>query len=90
MTGMDELPFPPDDSRAGLHVWVERAGQAIVGKGRLELLESIDRCRSISAAAREMGMSYRHAWEQVQTINAAAGEPLVKAATGGVHGGALS
>src|SRR5262249_9585862 len=36
----------------GVRVWVERAGQAVLGAGRLELLEWIDRCHSISAAAR--------------------------------------
>jgi molybdate transport system substrate-binding protein len=71
----------------GLRLWVERAGQAILGKGRLELLEGIDQHHSISAAARALGMSYRRAWELVQSINAAAGEPLVEAATGGVKGG---
>jgi molybdenum ABC transporter molybdate-binding protein len=71
----------------GLRVWVERAGRAILGEGRLELLEGIHRHRSISAAARQMGMSYRRAWTLVQGINAAAGEPLVVAATGGVRGG---
>lgn len=71
----------------GLRIWVERAGQAILGKGRLELLEGIERWHSISAAARQMNMSYRRAWLLVQSINAAAGEPLVVAATGGSHGG---
>ena len=71
----------------GLRVWVERAGQAILGQGRTELLEGIGRWHSISAAARQMGMSYRHAWLLVQRINEAAGEPLVTAATGGIHGG---
>lgn len=32
-------------------------------------------------------MSYRHAWLLVQSMNEAAGEPLVEAATGGRHGG---
>jgi molybdenum ABC transporter molybdate-binding protein len=71
----------------GVRVWVERAGRAILGEGRLELLEGIQRHRSISAAARHMGMSYRRAWTLVQDINAAAGEPLVVAATGGLQGG---
>jgi molybdate transport system substrate-binding protein len=53
----------------------------------LELLGAIDRHRSISAAARQLGMSYRRAWELVQSINEAAGEPLVSAATGGTRGG---
>jgi molybdenum ABC transporter molybdate-binding protein len=71
----------------GLRVWVERAGQAILGPGRLELLEGIDQYHSISAAARQLGMSYRRAWELVQSINAAAGEALVSATTGGLQGG---
>jgi molybdate transport system substrate-binding protein len=71
----------------GVRVWMERAGQAVVGPGRLELLEWIDRAHSISAAARQMGISYRHAWMLVQSINEAAGEPMVVAATGGTRGG---
>jgi molybdenum ABC transporter molybdate-binding protein len=71
----------------GVHVWLERAGKPVLGKGRLELLEGIDRWRSISAAARQMGMSYRRAWLLVQSMNEAAGEPLVEAAVGGSHGG---
>jgi molybdenum ABC transporter molybdate-binding protein len=75
------------DWHAGLRVWLERSGRAVLGKGRLELLEGIDRCHSISEAARQMGMSYRHAWVLVQDMNEAAGEPLVVAAVGGSRGG---
>jgi molybdate transport system substrate-binding protein len=75
------------DWTVGVRVWVERAGQAVLGPGRLELLEGIDRWHSISEAARQMGMSYRRAWLLVQGMNEAAGEPLVTAATGGSHGG---
>ena len=71
----------------GLRLWVERAGKAILGKGRLELLQAIEETHSISAAARRMGMSYRHAWELVQSINDAAAQPLVDSTTGGAHGG---
>src|SRR5260221_7504843 len=76
-----------NDWTVGLRIWVERAGRAILGKGRLELLEGIDRFHSISEAARQMGMSYRQAWLLVQSINEAAGEPLITAVTGGSHGG---
>jgi molybdenum ABC transporter molybdate-binding protein len=75
------------DWAVDLRAWVERDGRVILGKGRLELLEGIDRWRSISAAARQLGMSYRRAWLLVQSINEAAGEPLVEAATGGRQGG---
>jgi molybdate transport system substrate-binding protein len=75
------------DWTVGVRIWAERHGRAILGKGRLQLLEGIERWRSISGAARQMGMSYRRAWLLVQSINEAAGEPLVEAATGGTHGG---
>jgi molybdenum ABC transporter molybdate-binding protein len=78
------------DWAVGLRVWVERAGQPILGPGRAELLAGIDRTGSISAAARQMGMSYRRAWLLIQAINDAAGEALVSAAPGGRHGGGAS
>ncbi len=39
---------------------------------------------SISAAAKQMKMSYRRAWTLVQDMNEAAGTALVQATTGGV------
>jgi molybdate transport system substrate-binding protein len=77
----------PADWRIAIRVLIERRGDAILADGRAELLEWIDRCRSISGAARQLGISYRHAWVTAQEINRAAGEPLVTAATGGVKGG---
>lgn len=71
----------------GVRVWLEQAGQTILGSSQRELLEEIDRCHSISAAARQLGISYRRAWELVQSVNETAGEPLVVAATGGPRGG---
>ena len=85
--------MPTDDRRwkedwvVGVRLWAERGGQPLLGPGRVELLENIDRWLSISEAARRLGMSYRRAWLLVQSINSAAGEPLVVAATGGHHGG---
>jgi molybdenum ABC transporter molybdate-binding protein len=75
------------DWSVGLRVWIDREGHAVLGQGRAELLAGIDRWHSISAAAREMGMSYRRAWLLVQAVNEAAGEPFVEAAVGGKQGG---
>jgi len=58
-----------------------------LGPGKIALLEAIARCGSISAAAREMGMSYRRAWLLVEAINQAFKQPAVMAATGGKRGG---
>ncbi len=70
-----------------IRVWIERDGEKILGPGRVELLELIDRHRSIAAAAKQMNMSYRRAWQLVQSVNSAAGETYVEATTGGAGGG---
>lgn len=77
----------PNRFEVGFRCWVEMGGQVVMGRGRAELLERIARLRSISAAAREMQMSYRRAWLLVQSINAAAGEAVVITAAGGKNGG---
>src|SRR5260370_40892641 len=57
-----------------------------IGPGRADLLAAIARTGSISAAAREMGMSYRRAWLLVEAINTAFRRPLVETLTGGRSG----
>jgi molybdate transport system regulatory protein len=69
-----------------VRAWVERDGVKILGPGRAELLELIDRHKSISAA-KHMNMSYRRAWELVQAVNEAASEPFVVKAARGTCGG---
>ncbi len=68
-------------------VWLERAGRAVLGPERVELLRAIEQGHSISEAARRLGISYRKAWLLVDDMNAAAGVPLVVARTGGTQGG---
>lgn len=58
-----------------------------IGPGKADLLEAIGRTGSISAAGREMRMSYRRAWVLVDQMNAAFVRPLVASKTGGSHGG---
>ena len=58
-----------------------------MGPGRARLVSLIETTGSISAAAREMGMSYRRAWQLVDALNATFSEPLVVTAVGGKRGG---
>ena len=58
-----------------------------MGPGKAELVERIGKTGSISAAARDMGMSYRRAWQLVEALNAAFREPVVETAIGGKRGG---
>ncbi|MFN4160306.1 MAG: winged helix-turn-helix domain-containing protein [Gemmobacter sp.] len=59
----------------------------MIGPGKAELLERIGRCGSIAAAGREMGMSYKRAWQLVGMLNAMFREPLVDSTRGGPGGG---
>jgi len=58
-----------------------------VGPGKIALLERITEHSSISAAARAMSMSYRHAWELVDELARCFGRPVVIAQMGGAGGG---
>lgn len=80
-------PAPP----SGLgHLRIVLDDKAYVGPGRADLLEGIARTGSISAAGKEMGMSYKRAWGLVQALNEGFGRPLVETARGGAaQGGAF-
>ncbi len=67
--------------------WLTKEGQSFLGSGRIELLERIDKIGSIHAAAKEMKMSYKAAWERINGMNALADQPLIERTTGGKGGG---
>ena len=58
-----------------------------IGPGKADLLEAIQRSGSISAAGRELKMSYRRAWLLVDTMNRCFKQPLVETTTGGASAG---
>ena len=66
---------------------LRRADKAFLGGDRIGLLEEIDRFGSITRAAREVGISYKTAWDAVDAMNNAAEKPLVERAAGGRGGG---
>ncbi len=64
------------------------SGESIaIGPGKIELLEAIRDARSITAAAKTMGMSYRRAWMLVDEVNRSLKKPAVASAIGGDQGG---
>jgi len=73
--------------RVSGRVWVERDGATFLSWGRVVLLERIREHGSISAAARSMGMGYRHAWGLVDEMNRASPRKLVEKTAGGRAGG---
>jgi molybdate transport system regulatory protein len=72
---------------ARLRISIVFESGARIGPGKAKLLESIRDTGSISAAAREMGMSYKRAWLLLDSMNRAFTELVVTAAPGGAGGG---
>jgi len=58
-----------------------------VGPGKIALLEHIGTGGSLSQAARELGMSYRRAWQLLESLNSCFRERVVQSAKGGRGGG---
>jgi len=74
-------------TRVQFRLRVYRDDEIAIGPGKVALMEAIAATGSISAAAREMGMSYRRAWLLVDALNSALKSPAVQTLTGGAHGG---
>ncbi|CAN5413973.1 LysR family transcriptional regulator [soil metagenome] len=74
-------------SKVQFRLRIYRDDSIAIGPGKVDLLEAIAETGSISAAARQLGMSYRRAWILVDEMNRALASPAVMAAAGGTHGG---
>src|ERR1035437_2957947 len=61
-------------------------GHAITDK-RIEILRLVGQSGSISQAARDAGVSYKAAWQALDTLSNMGGAPLVARSVGGVGGG---
>jgi molybdate transport system regulatory protein len=75
------------NKRAGLKLRIWLDAEIALGPGKADLLTAIARTGSISAAAREMAMSYRRAWLLIDVMNHSFRKPLVEASKGGTGGG---
>ncbi|MCR6628964.1 MAG: winged helix-turn-helix domain-containing protein [Magnetospirillum sp.] len=70
-----------------LKLRVKLCSFAALGPGKADLLETVDRRGSITAAAKDLGMSYRRAWMLIDEMNRAFREPVVGTVSGGKTGG---
>ena len=68
-------------------VWISVGDRALGGSERFALLRAIDSEGSITRAAKAYGISYKAAWEAIESMNALAGEALVERNVGGRGGG---
>jgi molybdate transport system regulatory protein len=91
----DAIPEEPENIRRTvpmqltprINLWVESAGQVVLSKWRVQLLEAVDQTGSISGAADKMGVQYRLAWDRLEEMENGLGVRLVERHAGGVHGG---
>jgi len=81
------MPARAEQIALKLRARIMRGDDIAIGPGKADLLEAIVRTGSISAAAKQMAMSYRRAWQLVGTMNRCFVEPLVILAIGGKQGG---
>ena len=58
-----------------------------VGPGKIALLEHIGSSGSLSQAARELKMSYRRAWQLLDSLNGGFAKPVAATVRGGRAGG---
>lgn len=78
------------NSVPSLSVRIDLDPEGRIGPGKIQLLEKIAACGSISAAGRAMDMSYKRAWDLVDEINRVCGHAAVERQTGGKNGGGAS
>ena len=98
-----ELPMPANTTRTSaaatsraakeskpvlrFRMRITHGDQIAVGPGKIALLEAIERTGSITAAAKDLDMSYRRAWLLLDEMNRSLREPAVTTSKGGNSGG---
>ncbi|RSC92843.1 winged helix-turn-helix domain-containing protein [Tenacibaculum singaporense] len=68
-------------------IWIEVDNTTFLGEGRVRLLKSIKETKSLSKSARELGISYKKAWNLIDSVNKKADMPVVVRKSGGSGGG---
>ena len=75
--------------RLDIRLRIDFGATSSLGPGKIVLLEQIARTGSLSQAARELGMSYRRAWQLFDDLNHSFNEPVARASVGGAGGGGV-
>ncbi len=78
---------PKINVRPTFKLWLEVDGKPIVGEGKARLLLEIYNTGSLSRAADNLNISYRHAHEMISSLNERCGVDIVITRVGGADGG---
>jgi len=76
-----------ENHKPSCKVWLEHKGKPILGKGGAEILQAIKEEKSISRAAKKVGMSYRYVWNYLAKTERTLQKPIVDTYKGGKTGG---
>ena len=76
-----------EERKTTCKIWLEHKGKPVLGKGGAEILQAIKEEKSISKAAKKLGMSYRYVWNYLKKISQTLRKPVVKTFRGGSRGG---
>ncbi|MEM3641918.1 MAG: LysR family transcriptional regulator [Candidatus Bathyarchaeia archaeon] len=79
--------MPKNKSKFSYKIWIEYEGKPVLGKGGAQILEQIEKEKSISKVAEKLGMSYRYVWSYLKKIEKVLGEPVIETYRGGKSGG---
>lgn len=69
------------------NLWLEVDGEVVLSLWRVEMLRAIAATGSISAAAEQLKIPYRTAWQKLHEMETRLGQKLVDTQTGGSRGG---
>ena len=68
-------------------IWIEADDSVFLGEGKVKLLKSLVHTKSLSKSAKELKISYKKAWNLIDSVNKSAKTAVVIKNTGGTGGG---
>ena len=68
-------------------IWIESEDNVLLGEGRVHLLKAIEETGSLSKAAKSLNISYKKAWQLLDSVNKSAKKPVTINSIGGKGGG---
>ena len=68
-------------------IWIESEDNVLLGEGRVHLLKAIEDTGSLSKAAKSLNISYKKAWQLLDSVNKSAKKPVTINSIGGKGGG---
>ena len=75
------------DYKIKSRIWIETDDKVLIGEGRVHLLKAIEETGSLSKAAKSLKMSYKKAWNLIDSVNKTSDKKVTINSVGGIGGG---